>query len=63
MDVSGKSGGKSNKALASPDIRKQLAQQAAEHMHSTPAEERRYILNEQAKFAKGLKQIGLDPTD
>ncbi len=52
-----------NKALASPDLRQQFAQQAAEPAPGTPADARRYVLNEQAKFAKVLKQIGLDPTD
>ncbi|MEI6319767.1 MAG: hypothetical protein WCS09_14705 [Pseudomonadota bacterium] len=30
---------------------------------ASPAEIRRYVLNEQAKFAKVVKQVGLDPTD
>lgn len=51
------------RALVTPDLRQQLAQQAAEPAPASPAETRRYVLNEQAKFAKVVKQIGLDPTD
>jgi len=51
------------KALASNEVRERLTVQAAEPLHSTPAEARRYVLAEQAKFARVVKQIGLSPED
>ena len=51
------------RALAAPEVRERLTQQAAEPFPSTPAEARRYVLAELAKFAKIVKQIGLNPED
>jgi hypothetical protein len=45
--------------LTTPDSRQQLVQQAADPAPGAPDDARRYVLNEQAKFAKLLKQIGL----
>jgi tripartite-type tricarboxylate transporter receptor subunit TctC len=48
-------------ALASSEVQERLKTQAAEPLPSTPAEARRYVLAEQAKFARIVKQIGLSP--
>jgi len=50
-------------ALASAEVRERLKMQAAEPSPSTPEEARRYVLAEQAKFARIVKQIGLSPED
>lgn len=50
-------------ALGSAEVRERLKVQAAEPTPSSPEEARRYVLAEQAKFARVVKQIGLSPED
>jgi tripartite-type tricarboxylate transporter receptor subunit TctC len=49
------------KAMRSDDLKQRLAQQAFEPTITTPEEFGAYILNEQAKYAKIVKLIGLKP--
>jgi tripartite-type tricarboxylate transporter receptor subunit TctC len=47
------------KALKSDDLKQRLSQQAVEPLITTPEEFGAYLLNEQAKYAKIVKMIGL----
>jgi len=49
------------KALAAPDLRERLAQQAAEPAPMTPKETHAYILAEYEKYAKVVKAVGIKP--
>jgi len=49
------------KAMRSDDLKQRLSQQAFEPTITTPEEFGAYILNEQAKYAKIVKLIGLKP--
>jgi tripartite-type tricarboxylate transporter receptor subunit TctC len=49
------------KALRSEDLKQRLAQQAFEPNIATPEEFGAYLMNEQAKYAKIVKAIGLKP--
>lgn len=49
------------KAVGSDEVKKRLAQQAAEPVITTPEQFQAFLVAEQAKYAKVVKQIGLKP--
>lgn len=50
-----------NKALASPQVKDRMAQQAAEVLTMTPDRTRAYVLAEQDKYANIVKTVGIKP--
>lgn len=53
--------GELSKALESEEIKKKLSQQTAEPVATTPEQTRKFLLAEQAKYAKIVKAVGLKP--
>lgn len=51
------------KALAAPDTRTRFSSQGAEPAPSTPQAFERFVLGEQAKYAKIVRSIGMKPED
>ncbi len=49
------------KALESDEIKKKLSQQTAEPVMTTPEQTRTFLIEEQAKYARVVKAVGLKP--